>query len=129
MKRIALILISLAVSTSVLAADARKIDFTRPILDGAGMPMHETDDKSPTATVGFVASFALYRAAVASDPRAPAPDAVKVAKRAILALKIATATDAELTAEEVSEIKSVIGIFPPLYVLRTLQAIDPAAVK
>jgi hypothetical protein len=54
---------------------------------------------------------------------------VKLAKRVMLAQRIGGAKDAELTAEEISEIKGAIGIWPPLFVLRVLEAVDPASLK
>ena len=131
MKRLLTVIVAAFFATTVWGAEARKIDFTAPILDAQGKPAHETDDKSPIATLGLVTAAALYRAPT-TDPRMGPQgntDPIKLAKRALLAQRIANATDAELTAEEIAEIKTAVAVFPPLFVLRVIEAIDPASLK
>lgn len=125
MKRALTILACLAFATPAFA-----VDFTQPILDFNGAPMHETSDPaSPIVTLGLAASAALLRQQTTPDGRPQPIDPIKSAKRALLAQRIARASDATLTAEETAEIKTLISVFPPIYVLRVIEAIDPVSLK
>lgn len=129
MLRKTIIASALLVSLPAIAGEPNKIDFTQPVLDQHGNLAHQTDDKSPIITIGDVAAAALLRPPAQDARMQQQPDPIKLAKRAILAQRIESAKDAALTAEEISEIKSSIAIFPPITVLRVLEAIDPASVK
>ena len=124
----------ISIFMALLSTSAWATDFTKPILDEKGQPARERmlkeggyDLSSNVVTIGMVAAAGLLSPPQA-DPRSP-QDPLALAKRAILALKIREAKDLSLVAEETMLIKSSLSIFPPLTVLRVLEAIDPAAVK
>ena len=128
MKRISIAAFVAMLSTGALSAEVRKIDFTVAVVDLKGNVAHQTPDKdSPVLTIGDVAATALLQPAQPRPGQQANP--VALAKRAILAQRIMAATDATLTAEEVVEIKEAIGIYPPVTVLRVLEAIDPASLN
>ena len=123
----ALCLLCSGCSAPAFADEARKIDFTAPVIDQNGKPAHEADEKSPILTLGDLVAAALYRSPTLRQGEQADP--IKLAKRAMLANRLHDAKDATLTAEEVVEIKASIGVFPPLSVLRVIEAIDPASLK
>lgn len=124
---------AIVIAAGLLASPVDAHDFTRPIIDQYGEVARERmkdgayDPASPVLTLGSVIATSLF-APTQADPRAPA-DPLKLAKRALLALKIKDAKDLDLTADEVVEIKNAISMFPPLTILRVLEEIDPASLK
>lgn len=122
---------------SLLAAPASALDFTTPILDQNGHAARERikdgvyDPASPVVTLGSAISTALFAPPQADPPgaRGAPADPIRLAKRAALALRLRDAKDFDLTAEQVVEIKATIAIFPPIIVLRVIEAIDPASLK
>lgn len=110
-------------AVAMLLTPANAADFKAPILaiDGSRIPV-STSDQTPL-TLGKVCEDALI-ATLQGD----SPNEAEKAKRFWLALKI-HAGDKELTADEVSLVKKVVGIaYGPLIVGRVIELIDPAAV-
>ena len=124
--------LALALAALLFASAAEAVDFTQPILGPDDKPA--IDPKAPDAgpvTLGAVISAALLSpppGASRGNTGVPA-DPLRLARRAELALRVRSAKDAALTAEQIIEIKEAVTIFPPLTVLRVIQAIDPAALK
>lgn len=118
------------VSLLMASAPALALDMTQPVLDADGKAAHEGKAfDSPVLTLGAVVSSALFAPPLGSDGKPSQFDALRLGRRAALALRLRDAKAADISAEEVIEIKDAIRIFPPLTVLRVLQAVDPAALK
>jgi hypothetical protein len=111
--------------TAALTAAAGAADFKAPILnlDGSRISTVPGDEKSPPLTLGKVCEDALI-ATLPNDN----PDVGEKGRRFFLALKIHAGT-AELTADEVTLVKKVVGLaYGPLVVGRAIELLDPAAV-
>lgn len=115
-----LVLVLIAIASQAFAAD-----FKAPILnlDGSRISSVPGDDKSPALTLGKVCEDAL----IANIP-GDTPNEAEKARRFWLALKV-HAGDKELSADEVSLVKKVVGLaYGPLVVGRVIELLDPAAV-
>jgi hypothetical protein len=100
------------------------IDFSTPILDLDGTPAKNEAGKD--TTLGSLAVAALL-AVLPEDRTEPAEQR---ARRGWLAQKIHDAPEPiELTAEQVAQLKALIGkVFGPLAVMRAWALLDPASV-
>lgn len=132
--KIALTLSLLA--SPVFAADSRKIDFTQVLRDHRGAEIVVPDsDQGKDTTKPFTLGAAVAQALLFPEPQRPGEmpnqsSYVEKARRAQLAIRLEKAPDAELTAEEISKIKTAVGLlYPPITVLRIVEAIDPASLK
>ena len=109
-------------------------DFSAVIQDADGKPMAKCSENTPACavptTLGDVASAALFATFPdENDARNPLSAAEKV-KRAALALRIRSAGNVDMTAEETALIKSVVGkAYSPIIVYRAWALLDPASVK
>jgi hypothetical protein len=125
------IVFALLFSTAAFADDPRKIDFTSVIMDQDDQPLRECmDDPLPkeireckaykSVTLGMIAFRAL-----ATPERDTAQD--EVVRRGNLGLTVYKATDAQLTAEEITLIKKQIAKnYNPLVTVRAFRILDPA---
>lgn len=126
-----------AISLCLLATPVLALDCKKPVTDQNGVIVHEGvkdgkyDPSSPVLTLGTVVGSALFAPKQAAQgPRgASDSDPVASAKRAALGLRLIACDKIDLTSEQVVEIKSALGAFPPLTVLRVLEEIDPALLK
>lgn len=126
--------LALALSTSALAEEPRKINFTEALTDMDGVVMTECADKpvpkteaeckaQQPVTLGVVA----LRALVQPEQNVSPDDGLK---RGQLALAVYKAEDAKLTAEEISLIKKQMAkIYSPLVIVRAFTMLDPASAK
>ena len=120
-----MVLISALLASS--AALATEIDVTTPIVDLDGKPI--TMDGKPDGvplTLRTVAENALL--ATYQDEHELSGD--KKVERMVLAQQIHAASKIDLTAENVTLLKQLIGkAYGPLIVGRAIAIVDPAAVK
>lgn len=100
-----------------------KIDFSKPILDLAGMPVKQTEAAdSPDATLATVATGAL----MATFPDERELSGTDKAARFHLAMKLTNGGDVDLKVEDVALLKNLIGkAFGPLVVGRAYDLLDP----
>lgn len=121
----------LCIAVSWCSTQALAFDTRQPILDASGNPSHENanDASSPLVTLGQAISLALLQPDPPLSPGRPVADPMKKAVQARLALRIIGANgEVALSADEVKMIERAVASFPPLTILRILQAIDPSTV-
>lgn len=101
-------------------------DFSRKILslDGKTIPFNTEDGAAADATVGVACVAALLNDNTGSQT------AEEKARRFVLAQRIASGGNLDLSAEDTALCKKVVGnMYSPLVVGRVFEAIDPAALK
>lgn len=109
------------------AEDARKIDFTTELLGLNGKPIVDpkAPPDAPPFTLGEVAAASLMNV-----PPGENPSGIEKVRRLGLALKIQTATAAELSQADITLIMDLINkSFPTLVSARAWLLLDPTLTK
>jgi hypothetical protein len=111
-------------ASCLFVAFASAHDFTTILVGLDGKPL-TLEQASPPVTLGDVSAIALT-----SSFKDENPSGTEKVKRWALALRVRTAKDVELTADDVKLIKDLVAKgFGPLIVGQVWSILDPASVK